>query len=773
MLNRLTYVPLAAMAATMLSSVSAAADLGGPTVPDACAALDLADCTVQQLHLEDLGDEETGLTLVLDGRDRSWAFRQHSNRGADYRVLVQVAGGGFEDHAPGLVTTYRGVDVFDPGTTAALSIDDDGFRVQLRESNGTVWFAEPLTGRARGAGPSHYAVYLSEDIISPEGVCGTNEDWRVFEPEHGGHFDAPAMRGSSLLIADMAVDADYKFYDLYNTVSAVESRVNAVINAVNNQYESQAGVTHRIQVIVVRTSQADDPYAGTNDIEQLLYRLQDDWNGSNHPGIPRDMVHLFTDANTGSTIGLAYLGGLCSSYEYGVVQSSCCGAFGCATDLSAHEMGHNWSSEHCTCPSYTMNPSLTCANQFSTQSINYISSFRDASASCLELDSDYGACCYATSCINRYQEECVSTGGVFQGDATDCVDIECDLGAGACCTSSGNCNFLTSAQCEVIGGIYNGDGIPCDTIECTLGACCTTANCTLATDAMCDGTWLGPDTTCEDNACTANGFVGLTHRVVGVNLVDSPQDTWTIDIFAHMGAGERIDAVAGTQTQLKTIYSDQGFWQSAYGGPTSTNINPAFYDIVPDLRYDSRVTIGSLDDSGDPFPENALGNVGIDFGSFEAGGTLAANDGTWYVLPTDAQGSSLGVETGSCDNAYGVLIARLTMYGLDSEVTMGALFQGRNSLGFTFQAAGEATFSLGDFVDCNTNGNNDACDIANGSSNDANGNGVPDECEDSCVWDLDSDGDTDVDDLLGLISNWDVLYDVDDLLGLLAEFGCT
>ena len=40
----------------------------------------------------------------------------------------------------------------------------------------------------------------------------------------------------------------------------------------------------------------------------------------------------------------------------------------------------------------------------------------------------------------------------------------------------------------------------------------------------------------------------------------------------------------------------------------------------------------------------------------------------------------------------------------------------------------------------------DECDIADGMSNDANGNGIPDECE-TAPGDLDCDGDVDFDDI--------------------------
>ncbi len=85
-------------------------------------------------------------------------------------------------------------------------------------------------------------------------------------------------------------------------------------------------------------------------------------------------------------------------------------------------------------------------------------------------------------------------------------------------------------------------------------------------------------------------------------------------------------------------------------------------------------------------------------------------------------------------------------------------------------------------LDCNDNGEPDACDIFDGTSDDGNGNGVPDECDgdlngdgvvgildllillsawgpcpdppDDCPADLDSDGAVGILDLLALLTNW-------------------
>lgn len=54
-------------------------------------------------------------------------------------------------------------------------------------------------------------------------------------------------------------------------------------------------------------------------------------------------------------------------------------------------------------------------------------------------------------------------------------------------------------------------------------------------------------------------------------------------------------------------------------------------------------------------------------------------------------------------------------------------------------------------TDCNANGQWDVRDLVLGVSQDLDGNGIPDECT-TCLGDLDFDGDVDVNDILGLIS---------------------
>ncbi len=61
-------------------------------------------------------------------------------------------------------------------------------------------------------------------------------------------------------------------------------------------------------------------------------------------------------------------------------------------------------------------------------------------------------------------------------------------------------------------------------------------------------------------------------------------------------------------------------------------------------------------------------------------------------------------------------------------------------------------------LDCNENGEPDACDIFIGTSSDENNNGIPDECD----ADLDGSGSVGASDLLILLANWGPCGDCDD-----------
>ena len=373
-------------------------------------------------------------------------------------------------------------------------------------------------------------------------------------------------------------------------------------------------------------------------------------------------------------------------------------------------------------------------------------------------------------------------------DAISVTSTVCqDPSWGACCVGEDCHDQSDPALCQSLGGLYHEFNL-CSGVTCggaQEGACCLGDDCLFQSINECDaagGAFAGVATQCDDIVCNDEIDLPMVTVSVGQGLVEGAIDSWTTDLYVVVGEGARIDVVAGTSTQAKVLSSSGTFYQDPYGGPTSAHINPAFYSEAPDLEWDSRVTIGAIDATGLPFPENALQDVGIEWTFFEGGGDLVVGDGAWFVLPTYEQGEAQLIMADDCSMVHAVRVARLTMLDTDDTVAFEAWIQGRDAENVVFDDPARIEAGFASLADCNLNGVSDVCDIAYGTSEDLDGDGVPDECQDGCQGDADSDGDSDIDDILAIIAafetgagpadvNGDGVVDIDDLLQVISFFG--
>ncbi|MDP7005317.1 MAG: hypothetical protein QF718_03805 [Phycisphaerales bacterium] len=236
---------------------------------------------------------------------------------------------------------------------------------------------------------------------------------------------------------------------------------------------------------------------------------------------------------------------------------------------------------------------------------------------------------------------------------------------------------------------------------------------------------------CGTAASGEFAFQGIDYRIAETNAV-AGDFNWTVEFYLVLNSDERLDAVAGDGVNDKRLATNGTFYQNPFGGPTSMEINPLLYGNFPSLQYDSFVTVGAMDSTGYPYTNNALMNIGIDWSNFEDnGGDVYTDNGLWFVTPDDDQGQPMLFTNQNCEDKYGVLIARVTVFDpfQDANVYIGALFQGKDNTGTTWQATGNIEVFYPTITDCNNNGVDDTCDITNGTSFDDNDNGIPDECE--------------------------------------------
>ncbi len=352
--------------------------------PNVLQQFNLREFSVQRIAVPEGNMRNTSITIQIDGVDQEMVLEPHRVFAPDYKLLVDLGDGRLEEAAMGEVSTFRGTLPNVEGSVVAGGLSEDGLVARIMLAKGNVYWIEPLQGRVDGAEISEHIVYHSDDSLPHGGLCGTLDDDLKIDQGRGVESGTRGSGcGGGICVAEVACDADLEYLNDYGSIANVQNRIATVINAMNVQYETEVGITHQIGTIIVRTT----ALYSSNNAGVLLDEFRSQWL-NNHTNISRDIAHLFTGKNLQApTIGVAWLGTICASLTSGLgfslVESDFNGNFSCATDLSAHELGHNWSAPHCNCAGNTMNPSITCANNFSAAlTIPGIISFRD-SRTCL------------------------------------------------------------------------------------------------------------------------------------------------------------------------------------------------------------------------------------------------------------------------------------------------------------------------------------------------------------------------------------------------------
>ncbi len=360
----------------------------GPDVADqAKAALGLIDGTLLALDIDDTPGVPLEVVVAIDGQAFTLDLVPHSVRSDHYEVLAQVDGGQLVPMPPSPIRTLRGEVRELPGSVVAASTLDDGLHAMILHPQGDRHWIQPVAPHVEGAAENLHIVYRDDEVLPTDATCGVNDQWLADnqggEPiGGGGGAGGPPCPVGDPVVAEIAFDADYEFFlAMGGTVTAVENRINTIINIVNTQYINDVGIGHAITTIIVRTTAAD-PYDSTT-LDGLLFQFEDYWL-ANHGSIQRDMAELFTGRNlSGGFVGFAFFNGVCNTDGFSVVENL--SPTSCATWITAHELGHNWSANHCTCPGFTMHPFLQCnATQFHPAfTIPEIIAFRD-SRTCLD-----------------------------------------------------------------------------------------------------------------------------------------------------------------------------------------------------------------------------------------------------------------------------------------------------------------------------------------------------------------------------------------------------
>jgi len=194
------------------------------------------------------------------------------------------------------------------------------------------------------------------------------------------------LPAETLKQAEVHLVADGAYYSLYQGNSA--ARMASVINVVTGIYEEELGVRISIGQSTVYT-EATDPFTVSTDPGQLLTNFTFD-----EPHVQGfDLAHLFTGRDlNGGAVGIAWMAVVCNNvYATGISQDV--SSLDVRIVLTAHEMGHNFASEHDGSSGhgcewgFIMWPSvIPDAREFSTCSKAEMNSFIDSRSCLAEID---------------------------------------------------------------------------------------------------------------------------------------------------------------------------------------------------------------------------------------------------------------------------------------------------------------------------------------------------------------------------------------------------
>uniref|UniRef100_A0A087XLJ6 ADAM metallopeptidase domain 28 n=1 Tax=Poecilia formosa TaxID=48698 RepID=A0A087XLJ6_POEFO len=384
---------------------------------------------------------------------------------------------------------YHGKIVNDSKSSASISTCE-GLRGYFRTSEQR-YLIEPLSGGDEG---EHAVTTVNDRNLSPA-VCGvTNTSWE-------DDMEPPTSRSRSrsgglpVLLQQKYIElvlvADNRAYAKMNKdQTKLRQRIFEIVNFVNMAYKP---LKTFIGLVGLEVWSNTDLISVTNPANDNLEAFKTWRNSELVKRIKHDNAHLISGIDfEGATVGLAYIGTLCTDHSVGVVQDHNTRAIAVGATL-AHEMGHNLGMSHddssaCSCSgdSCIMAAALSynIPRTFSTcSSANYERYLTTRNPSCIFDKPDFTSIVAPGVCGNGFLEK---------GEQCDCGSVEeC---TNPCCNAT-TCTLSAGSQCAE-GECCENCKIQPRSIECRRKK----DDCDLA--EYCDG----KSTTCPEDVFAVNGL---------------------------------------------------------------------------------------------------------------------------------------------------------------------------------------------------------------------------------------------------------------------------
>ncbi|XP_069037552.1 zinc metalloproteinase/disintegrin-like HR1a isoform X1 [Lepisosteus oculatus] len=334
---------------------------------------------------------------------------------------------------------YHGHIQSDDSSVASISTCS-GLRGYFQTA-GQRYLIEPLSEEDTG----DHAVLKYESLNETPAVCGvTNTSWDENYPSVSkvrSRIAGPSLMQQQKYIELFVVADNREFIKMKNSLTDLRKRVLEIINYINVVYQP---LNTFIALTGLEVWNVQDKINVTAPAGQTLDRFTNWRNSDLIKRKKHDNAQLLTAIDfEGATVGLAFIGTLCSGHSTGVIQDHSSNAIAVGATMS-HEMGHNLGMNHdtssCVCKDSTciMTAALSyfIPKYFSSCSdTSYDSFLNNRNPECALDKPDPQALVSDPVCGNGFVEK---------GEQCDCGPVE--VCTNPCCNAT-TCKLTIGSDC--------------------------------------------------------------------------------------------------------------------------------------------------------------------------------------------------------------------------------------------------------------------------------------------------------------------------------------
>lgn len=268
---------------------------------------------------------------------------------SDARFVIGTAGGDVLSERPDIVV-YRGKVEGEENSHAYFAVSSTGMASgYLRTAGGETYFISQSPAEAAKGWNGEITVSNQQGSIDfPDGVvpCAV-EPPADFVPRGLEKGVAAVNRG--MRMANVAIDSDNEYYQIFDDLSSAQAYILIVLGAVSDIYMRDLNMKLMVKYVRVWPS-GGEPFEADN-----LGGFADEWRTNEDPS-PYNYVHMFSGRRDLPYGGVAFVGGTCSGIAAfgisGFLNGSFPAPFGAPSNSNwdvivvAHEMGHNSGTFH-------------------------------------------------------------------------------------------------------------------------------------------------------------------------------------------------------------------------------------------------------------------------------------------------------------------------------------------------------------------------------------------------------------------------------------------